>query len=125
MATGRNLNNEVLVVDDDRAIRTMVSATLRKRGYEVTLADNGRAGAEHVCAAPTRFSLIIMDYRMPEMDGLSACQVIRQCASAAPIFLMSAEKLVLDFAEIGVQEFLPKPFIATDLIALVDRYLVR
>lgn len=112
------------MVDDDRAVRTMVSAALRDQGYEVTLADNGRAGADHVRASPTRFSLIVMDYHMPEMDGLSACRVIRQFESSTPIILMSAEKLVVDFAKAGVQEFLPKPFVATDLIDMVGRYLV-
>ena len=123
MADGDTEHSTVLVVDDDHAVRTLITTTLRQHGYGVTMATNGRMGLEHVLAAPAQYKLILIDYRMPEMDGLTASRAIRACAPDVSVVLMSSENVEFDPEETGVREFLPKPFDSMDLIDLVDRHL--
>ncbi|MDH3589281.1 MAG: response regulator [Gammaproteobacteria bacterium] len=112
----------ILVVDDDISVRTLVSAALSSRGYEVTQAVDGRMGVAYVQDAPEHYKLILIDYRMPEIDGLAAIRVILELAPEAPVILMSTEDIQVDLDELGVREFLPKPFEAGDLIRLVERH---
>lgn len=117
--------NTVLVVDDDAAVRALVNATLTSRGFLVTEANNGRLGLDQVRRTPERFNLILMDYHMPELDGISAARAMRECAPAAPVVLMSTEDLTPRLSSIDVSGFLPKPFRAQQLIHLVDSHLQR
>ncbi|MBT8135485.1 MAG: response regulator [Gammaproteobacteria bacterium] len=117
--------DNVLVVDDDAAVRTLVRATLSARGVRVTEAGNGQLGLDEVRRAPGQFDLILMDYHMPELDGIRAAQAMRACAPGAPVVLMSTEDLSPQLEQIKVSGFLPKPFRAQQLIQLVDSHLQR
>ncbi|MDH3646827.1 MAG: response regulator [Gammaproteobacteria bacterium] len=124
MPNERENGGSVLVVDDDYSVRALISTTLKRNGFDVTMATNGRIGVEHVRATPDRYKLILLDNHMPEMDGLTACRVIRQFAPKSPVVLMSSETEPDDLEASGAREFFPKPFQAADLINLVDRHIV-
>lgn len=102
----------VLLVDDDRAIRTLYKSLLEKAGYNVTIADNGRAALEIVKTNPPQ--LIISDWMMPEMDGIEFCKELRKNPEWNKIYVFivtaqeSTEKLVEAF-EAGVDDYLSKP----------------
>jgi len=102
----------VLLVDDDRAIRTLYKSLLEKSGHNVTIADNGRAALEVVKTNPPQ--LIISDWMMPEMDGIEFCKELRKNPEWNKIYVFivtaqeSTEKLVEAF-DAGVDDYLSKP----------------
>jgi two-component system, chemotaxis family, chemotaxis protein CheY len=78
---------KILVIDDDRLVREAVQVLLRARGYDVTAASDGGSGiaALKVC----RFDVVIVDLFMPDMDGLSVMQAIRQTDPKIPMIAAS------------------------------------
>lgn len=115
----------VLVVDDDYSVRDLVALTLNHRGYQVTVAANGRIGVEHVRAAPDRYDLVLLDCQMPEMDGWSARNAIIGCAPGTPVVMMSTQAVKFDEDPAGASLFLRKPFAARELVEFVDLQLDR
>ena len=78
----------ILVVDDDKSLRRLYKAELEADGYEVILAENGQQAIE--LAAARSPDLVVMDLRMPEMDGLEAMARLLQDSSSRPVILNSA-----------------------------------
>ncbi|MEE9312757.1 MAG: response regulator [Planctomycetota bacterium] len=121
------MSDRILVVDDSRELRTVLSAQLRKLGFEVQVAINGIDGLEK--AAQFKPSIIIMDIMMPQMDGLTATKKIREDPDLlhTPIILLSAlgeEGDVVEGIDAGADEYLVKPFRQGELAAKV-RILLR
>ena len=112
----------ILVVDDDMAIRDFITMALQEEGYEVATAEDGNAALR--LAAERQPTLILLDMRMPRMDGATFIQKYKQIASAhAPIVVLTAGREVTQSAEsLGVNGFLPKPFNLDELLDLVEHY---
>ena len=118
---------QILVVEDDVAIRTLVSEVLRDDGYEVSEASNG---VEALAALTDRRpDLIVLDLMMPVMDGwtfVEECRRNRAC-DELPIVVTSASHDLPRTAErlrsFGVRTCLAKPFDVDGLLALVERYV--
>jgi len=109
----------VLVVDDDRALSTVLAAALGDEGFEVTVADNGLLGLRRFEADGA--DLIILDVLMPEMDGLEVCRRIRR-KSKVPIVLLSSRGDEVDRVtglETGADDYVTKPFSTRELIARI------
>jgi diguanylate cyclase (GGDEF)-like protein len=102
----------VLVVDDDPAMRALLGVALRKIGNEVIEASNGREGLE--LAIETQPHMMIVDWVMPEMDGIELTKALRQTKIGKGIFMLvltgfeDDERLIEAF-EAGVDDFMPKP----------------
>ena len=116
----------ILVVEDDDAIRGMVSDVLREDGYNVSEARNGAEAFDYVGAH--RPDLIVLDLMMPVMDGwqfVEACHRAAVC-DAVPIVVTSASHDLSRTAErlrrYGVRTCLAKPFDVDGLLALIERY---
>ena len=77
----------ILCVDDDRTVRTIVACTLRRAGHHAVEAENGRAGIEALKASG--FDLIITDTRMPELDGLGLIQEARRAGYEGAVIVFS------------------------------------
>ena len=82
----------VLVVDDDPGHRGMLEALLSRWGLAVTSAPDGKEAVERVCERP--FDMVLMDIRMPDMDGITALKEIRKYNPAVPVVLMTAYSAV-------------------------------
>lgn len=117
----------ILVMDDDRLVRTLLENCLRNAGHAVLLAANGHEGLRLLREHPV--NAIILDMNMPEMDGWTTAVVIRQeLGMHLPIVAYSAYKLEGDKARAlgaGCTHFLPKPidvgqFMETLSIALME-----
>ena len=80
--------NTILVVDDDKNLRRLYQAELEAEGYRVILADNGRQAVK--LAATESPDLVVMDIKLPEMDGLEAMARLLKDRSGLPIILNSA-----------------------------------
>ena len=115
----------VLVVEDDDALREVVTTALSDEGYDVHAAPNGQAALDVLDrAAP---GVILLDMRMPVMDGWVFAHVYRQRPGPhARIIVCTAAQDVARWAgEIDADAYLSKPFRLDDLLDLVERYTRR
>lgn len=115
----------ILVVDDEASTLDMVRRALTYEGYRVFVARNGVEAL--AIARDANPDLTVMDWIMPEMDGLTAVSRLRN-ADATPILMLSGRDAVEDKLaafEVGVDDFLPKPFAPEELVARVRALLRR
>ena len=118
----------VLVADYDEVVLATLEAALRLDGYDVVKAINGAEAVRLANAHP--FDLILLDVEMPEMDGLTACRILRADPRFAttPIVIISAlnraEHVMAGFAE-GVTDYMTKPFALSQVRARVRAWLMR
>ena len=115
----------VLVVEDDKLSRRVVKAMLQRLGCSVTLASNGVEAV--VIGSQTLFDLVLMDCRMPGMDGFEATANLRALRSAKelPIVALTAYALPADRAQClaaGMNDYLSKPFKLDELSAIIQRW---
>ena len=117
---------KVLVVDDESRMRKLVRDFLTKKDFDVMEAENG-AQAIDIFFAEKDISLIILDVMMPKMDGWEVCREIR-AYSQVPIIILTAradERDELLGFELGVDEYISKPFSPKILVARVEAILRR
>jgi two-component system, chemotaxis family, chemotaxis protein CheY len=114
----------ILTVDDSASVRQMVSFTLRKAGYEVVEAVDGKDGLGK--AGSEKFDLIITDLNMPNMDGIQMITAVRKLAGAAfvSILMLTTESQAGKKDEgrkAGATGWIVKPFDANQLIAVAQK----
>lgn len=117
---------KILVVDDESRMRKLVSDFLVRKNFEVMEAENGEAAVD-IFFENKDIALIILDVMMPKMDGWQVCREIRQY-SKVPIIMLTAksdEKDELLGFELGVDEYISKPFSPKILVARVEAVLRR
>ena len=117
---------KILVVDDESRMRKLVRDFLTKNGYEVLEASNGEEAME-VFYEEKNIDLLILDVMMPKMDGWEVCREIRK-TSKVPIIMLTAkadERDELLGFELGVDEYITKPFSPKILVARVEAILRR
>mgnify|MGYP005761144475 CR=1 FL=1 len=117
---------KILVVDDESRMRKLVKDFLSKKGFEVIEAENGEQAVD-IFFATKDIALILLDVMMPKMDGWEVCREIRKM-SQVPIIMLTAksdEKDELLGFELGVDEYITKPFSPKILVARVEAILRR
>jgi two-component system response regulator ResD len=117
---------KILVVDDESRMRKLVKDFLVRKNYEVIEAENGEQAVD-IFFSKKDVSLIILDVMMPKLDGWQVCREIRQY-SKVPIIMLTAkgdEKDELLGFELGVDEYISKPFSPKILVARVEAVLRR
>lgn len=111
----------VLVVEDDPAIRALVVETLTFEGYAVVTASDGAEAIEAI--ERQRPCLVLLDMRMPRLDGWGVARVLRERQIVIPIVVMAAALSAHTWgAEIGAVDYLAKPFELDDLMSKVARH---
>ena len=123
--TTPDLKQHILVVDDDRDIRTLLGEYLNKNGYAVSLAQDGTA--MQTILDESTIDLIILDVMLPGTDGYSLCRQIRQYSNI-PIIMLTAigeevERIV--GLETGADDYMSKPFNPRELLARIKAVLRR
>ncbi len=117
---------KILVVDDESRMRKLVKDFLSKSGYEVLEAGDGEEAVD-IFFKDKEIALIILDVMMPKMDGWQVCREIRQY-SKVPIIMLTAksdERDELLGFDLGVDEYISKPFSPKILVARVEAILRR
>ncbi len=117
--------SKILVVDDEPRYLRLLEANLRTEGYDVITALDGMQAVETFTANPVE--LILMDVMMPKLDGFAACQRIREFSNV-PIIILTAKGEEQDRVrglDLGADDYLVKPFSATELLARVRAVLRR
>jgi two-component system OmpR family response regulator len=119
--------DHVLIVDDDREIRDLVSAYLKKNGLRVTIAADGRQMRSFL--ETDRVDFIVLDIMMPGDDGLVLCRELRAGKhKTTPVLMLTARNDETDRIvglEMGADDYLAKPFAARELLARIKAVLRR
>lgn len=109
----------ILVVDDETRYQRLLEANLRTDGYDVVTASNGAEAIDIFSSQP--IDLILLDVMMPELDGFETCERIREYSNV-PIIILTAkgdEKDRVRGLDLGADDYISKPFSATELLARV------
>lgn len=116
----------VLIVEDEEALAHGLMLNLRRKQYRPELAHNGREALEK--AAAGRFDLILLDVRLPEIDGFEVCQRLRAAGDFTPILILTARNQPDDIVyglKLGADDYVVKPFDLAELLARIEGMLRR
>lgn len=105
------MGNKILVVDDDAGIRKLLRRVFSRNGYEVLLTDDGAEALKAV--EDDAIKLMILDIRMPRMDGLEVIRAVHEIRPKLPAIVVSGQMdaaTVKKFMDAGVFDFVSKPF---------------
>src|SRR4029079_19415270 len=120
-----NGSARILLVDDEESIQTLLSYPLRKDGYHVTSAQDGREALDRFSEA--RFDLVILDLMLPKLDGVEVCRELR-ARSQVPIIMLTAKGSETDKVaglEVGADDYITKPFSMREFRSRVKAALRR
>jgi len=120
-----NGSTRILLVDDEHSIQTLLSYPLRKDGYHVTSAQDGREALQRFEEA--RFDLVILDLMLPKLDGVEVCRELRS-RSQVPIIMLTAKGSETDKVaglEVGADDYITKPFSMREFRSRVKAALRR
>lgn len=121
---------KILIAEDERDIRDLITFTLRFAGYEVISTSNGEEAYQAAVSMEGKPDLILMDVRMPRMTGYEACQQLKANDSTReiPVVFLSAkgqESEVKTGYEAGADEYILKPFSPDQLVERIREILSR
>jgi DNA-binding response OmpR family regulator len=119
------MSKRILIVDDEPRYLRLLEANLRTEGYEVSTAQDGVQALEVFSAQP--IDLVLLDVMMPRLDGFGVCQRLREFSNV-PIVILTARGEEQDRVrglDLGADDYLVKPFSATELLARVRAVLRR
>lgn len=116
---------KVLIVEDERRIARFLQMELEHEGMETALEDNGRRAYERIIQE--QYDIVLLDVMLPEMDGFTICQKVREL-SQVPIIMLTARDDIEDKVEgldIGADDYVTKPFATPELLARMRVVLRR
>lgn len=118
--------DRVLIADDDRSVRESLARALELEGYEVVTAVDGVEALTR--ARRDSFSALVVDVMMPYVDGVAVCRVLRADGDRTPVLMLTARAAIPDRVaglDAGADDYLPKPFEVTELLARLRALLRR
>jgi two-component system, NtrC family, response regulator AtoC len=123
---GKQDSARILIVDDDAGSRTVLAEVLSRRGYQVQEAPDGFWVSRALHASVFSFDLVVLDWKMPGLDGLAVLQQLRTFAPETLVILISIaadDQLRLEALSLGAFDVLRKPMNFGALVPLVERAL--
>ena len=120
------MNEKILLVEDEEALRMTLTDRLLSEGYQVDCAEDGEAGQKIALAAV--HDLIILDIMLPRKTGFDVCRDVRQAGIATPILMLTARGQTVDKVvglKLGADDYLTKPFEMMELLARIEALLRR
>lgn len=121
-----NSKKKILLIEDDTKVCAFINKGLTERGYEITIALNGEHGLDW--ALGSKFSLIIIDIMLPDINGIEICKKIRKSNQQVPILFLTALGSVENLAhglDSGADDYLVKPFKFIELTARINSLIRR
>lgn len=117
-------NIRILIVDDEDTLRILVKSELEERGYYVEDAPDGASAIEKI--GNSKYDLVILDIRMPGMDGMEVLRKIRENDQSVKVIMLTGVnelKIARDSLDLGANDFLTKPYDFTTLLSCMGRVL--
>ena len=120
-------NSTILVIDDDPVLLQTVKSLLGKRGFNVVTSTSGQKGLDMLRNAARDIRVVVLDYRMPGLNGNETLKIIKQLSPNAKVIGLTAVDLdsVPEAYLDSVDKLLTKPVIATQLIDAIDGFLAE
>jgi DNA-binding response OmpR family regulator len=115
----------ILLVEDERKVASFIARALRENTYAVDVAETGEKALE--MATDVHYDAVLLDVRLPGMNGLEVCRELRQRGIESPVLVLTARGLTeqkVEGLDAGADDYLTKPFVLAELLARV-RALVR
>ena len=119
-------NIKMLLAEDETALATIIKESLETRNFDVTVAENGKAAFE--LYQKNKFDVLVLDVMMPEKDGFTLTQDIRQENNSIPIIMLTSKSQTADVVfgfKNGANDYLKKPFSIEELIVRIESLLGR
>ena len=113
----------VLIAEDEKSIRDFIVINLKRSGYDVLEAENGKQAADLFDKNNDNIDVVVLDIMMPEMDGMAVCKYIREKNAGVGIILLTAKTQEIDKISglmSGADDYVTKPFSPSELMARVD-----
>jgi DNA-binding response OmpR family regulator len=120
------MNEHILLVEDEQALRTALEVRLRAEGYVLDAAVDGEEAVRKATNLP--FDLIILDVMLPYRNGFDVCRDVRQRGLATPILMLTVRDQLVDKVvglNLGADDYMTKPFESAELIARIQALLRR
>ncbi|MBI5475750.1 MAG: response regulator [Ignavibacteriales bacterium] len=118
--------SRILVVDDEEALRTVLSAELLNAGYEVDTASDGDDAISVV--QNKRFNLVLLDIKMPKVDGFEVLKFIKKNFPGVKVIMLTGFadlKNAIESKKHGAEDFVSKPYDLVDLLTTIERVLTE
>jgi DNA-binding NtrC family response regulator len=116
--------NRILVVDDEDALRTVLSSELEGEGYIVQMAGDGDEAIKIL--EKNTFDLILLDIKMPTVDGFEVLKYVKQHSPSTKVIMLTGFadlKNAIESKKLGAEDFVSKPYDLVDLLTTVERVL--
>jgi len=116
--------NKILVVDDEEALRTVLSTELEGEGYQVSTAGDGEEAIKIL--GSQQFHLILLDIKMPNVDGFEVLKFVKQKQPSTKVIMLTGFadlKNAIESKKLGAEDFVSKPYDLVDLLTTVERVL--
>jgi DNA-binding NtrC family response regulator len=116
--------NKVLVVDDEEALRTVLSGELMSEGYEVRSAGDGDEAIANL--EKEKFDLVLLDIKMPRVTGFEVLKHIKEKYSDTKVVMLTGFadlKNAIESKKLGAEDFVSKPYDLVDLLTTIERVL--
>lgn len=119
---------KILLIDDDMVLSKTTSRRLEKRGYEVKLVHQGKLGAETALSDDEDFDLVLLDIKIPDLDGTEVLKLIREKyeKNILPVIMVSSleeQEDIVDALNLGANDYVTKPINIDILIARIETHL--
>jgi DNA-binding NtrC family response regulator len=116
--------NRLLVVDDEEALRTVLSSELTTEGYEVRTAADGQEAIGEL--EKSAFDLVLLDIKMPRMNGFEVLKYVKEKHPKTKVVMLTGFadlKNALESKKLGAEDFVSKPYDLVDLLTTIERVL--